>query len=635
MDLKNDIKMVTVKFSIYWRVFKASCLLFSMLGCILIVKAQPGSINEPVRFIGNIKVDFSRPDGALPPVIGAHSYQVLRSVKESKDLGDGLGFTFHHHPMLAYWKNQFYVLCNACPTHEERGQTEILLMKSRDGIKWEAPEIIFPHVLYNDEPTFSNHRIGFYLGVSGRLYASTAYFPKSEVPSQTGSEDTNKKYFGVVLREIKEDGSFGKIYFVAQNNSLYTASQFPFPYYTQSEDSILIQDCNTLREDPLLTLNWWEQIRPEDFKYPISLVNQINHGNRKFAKAISYFHRKDSAIVALWKDSKSAISYDEGKSWSKVTNLKTFSDGYAKVWAQKTNDQKYAASWRPIGEGSWGRYPMLWATSDDGVLFDNAMHVNGEVVRRYEGGSKDIGPCNYQRGLDVGSSKTPGDEMWIVYSMSKEDIWISSMPVPLNSKTSEYVEENFNSIKSLQELSKWNIYSPKWAPIRVGSDLSNQYLEFFDEDPYDYAKVFKVFKETTDKLKVSFKLLAKQDDHGRFEIEIGNTGQLNPIRISLTEMGRVILSSWEGDQDLGAFNFDEWLTFKLDIDVSTNSFNLTLNQNTFNAKIFNSKKLNYIDRITFRTGLPRGISINPIVPNTDLPLKLKAVFYLDDVKISN
>jgi hypothetical protein len=144
-----------------------------------------------------------------------------------------------------------------------------------------------------------------------------------------------------------------------------------------------------------------------------------------------------------------------------------------------------------------------------------------------------------------------------------------------------------------------------------------------------------VFKETTDKLKVSFKLLAKQDDHGRFEIEIGNTGQLNPIRISLTEMGRVILSSWEGDQDLGAFNFDEWLTFKLDIDVSTNSFNLTLNQNTFNAKIFNSKKLNYIDRITFRTGLPRGISINPIVPNTDLPLKLKAVFYLDDVKISN
>ena len=129
MDLKNDIKMVTVKFSIYWSFFKASCLLFSMLGCILIVKAQPGSINEPVRFIGNIKVDFSRPDGALPPVIGAHSYQVLRSVKESKDLGDGLGFTFHHHPMLAYWKNQFYVLCNACPTHEERGQTEILLMR--------------------------------------------------------------------------------------------------------------------------------------------------------------------------------------------------------------------------------------------------------------------------------------------------------------------------------------------------------------------------------------------------------------------------------------------------------------------------------------------------------------------------
>ncbi|MCF8330685.1 MAG: hypothetical protein K9I37_10135 [Crocinitomicaceae bacterium] len=248
---------------------------------------------------------------------------------------------------------------------------------------------------------------------------------------------------------------------------------------------------------------------------------------------------------------------------------------------------------------------------------------------------KDIGPCNYQIGLYEGLNKTPGDEMWIVYSMSKEDIWISSIPVPLHSNTSEYVEENFNSIKGLQELSNWNIYSPKWASVKISSNSDNQYLEFSDEDPYDYAKVFKVFKETTDKLKVKFTLLAKQNDHGRFEIEIGNTSQLNPIRISLTEMGRLVLSSWEGDQDLGAFNFDEWLNFELDIDVPANSFNLTFNQKTFNTKVFNSKKVNFIDRITFRTGLPRGIFINPVTPNTDLPSKQKAIFYLDNVKISN
>ena len=97
--------MVILKLSIYYRFYKISCFFFLIISCNLIVKAQPGSVNEPVRFIGNIKVDFSRPDGALPPVIGAHSYQVLRSVKENKDLGDGLGFTFHHAfpSVIAIW----------------------------------------------------------------------------------------------------------------------------------------------------------------------------------------------------------------------------------------------------------------------------------------------------------------------------------------------------------------------------------------------------------------------------------------------------------------------------------------------------------------------------------------------------
>ena len=164
--------------------------------------SQPGSVEEPVRFTGELDVDFQRPDGALPPVVGAQNYQVLRSVKTDRNLGDGLGFTFHHHPMLTYWENHFYVLCNACPVHEERGLTEILLSRSGNGMIWEKPEIIFPHVMYNGEPTFCNHRMGFYIAPSGRLLASTAYFPQSEMPPQSGSEDTGKKYFGVVIREI-------------------------------------------------------------------------------------------------------------------------------------------------------------------------------------------------------------------------------------------------------------------------------------------------------------------------------------------------------------------------------------------------------------------------------------------------
>jgi len=598
------------------------------------VFGQAGTAEEPVRFIGKLDVDFSRPDGKLPPVIGAHSYQVLRSVRYNKELGDGLGYTFHHHPMLTYWKNNFYVLCNACPVHEERGLTEILLMKSNNGANWSKPEIIFPHVMYKNEPTFCNHRMGFYIAPSGKLYASTAYFPQSEMPPQKGSEDTSKKYFGVVLREIKEDGTYGKIYFVAQNNSLYKQDEFPFPYYLSSFDKDFISDCESLRSDKLITLHWWEQIRPKDFNFPETLVNQIKNGNRKFAKAISYYHRNDSTIVALWKDSKSALSYDGGISWTNVTNLKTFSGGYAKVWGQRTEDGKFAASWRPIGEGSWGRYPMLWATSNDGITYDGAMHVNDEVTLRYDGGSKDIGPCNYQIGLYEGGTQIPGDDIWVVYSMSKEDIWISRIPVPLLSEEKLNVIQTFDEINSIIGLQGWNIFSPKWAPIEILpiDKKGNKCMIFNDKDPYDYAKAFKVFKQSSGLLNISFSLLAKQSNYGRFEIEIGNTEQLAPIKLMLTPEGKIQISDWQGIVNIGEYTMNNWIKFELKIDVIANSFNISINGKEMNRNFtFNSKKIKILDRITFRTGINRGISINPIDPETDLPLKKEAVYYLDNV----
>lgn len=613
---------------------------FVVFLCILIVgsfrsvEGQVGSVDEPVNFIGKLNVNFSRPDGGLPPVIGAHNYQVLRSVREDKDLGDGLGFTFHHHPMLTFWKNKFFVLCNACPVHEERDLTEILLIKSDDGINWGKTEIIFPHVIYKNEPTFCNHRMGFYIAPSGRLYASTAYFPQSEMKPQSGSEDTAKKYFGVVMREIKEDGSFGPIFFIAQNNSLYQPDDFPFPYFTSSIDETLISDFESLRSDKLITLHWWEQIRPEDFDFPETLEKQIKNGNRKFAKAISYYHREDGAVVALWKNSKSALSFDEGNSWSEVANLKTFSDGYAKVWGQSTEDGKYAASWRPIGEGSWGRYPMLWAVSNDGIVFDQAMHVNGEVTMRYEGGSKNIGPCNYQRGLYENNAEIPGDDVWVVYSMSKEDIWISRIPVPITSETDAYVNENFEDLLPDDRVSDWNIYHPKWAPVKVFADgVNNNVLSFGDADPYDYAKAFKVFKESENHLKVKFKIKAGQNNHGRFEVELGNSKSLQPVKMLFNSKGEIEVEHWHGSYSIGHYLPNQWINVELDIDVKENRFTIVVDNQKIENLIFNSRKVKSLNRITFRTGLNRGISINPVDPKTDLPLEKTAMFYLDDLSV--
>jgi hypothetical protein len=54
------------------------------------------------------------------------------------------------------------------------------------------------------------------------------------------------------------------------------------------------------------------------------------------------------------------------------------------------------------------------------------LNVNGEVYRRYFGHNKNYGPSNYQRGLLEGNTDAAPD-MWIAYSMSKEDIWVSNL----------------------------------------------------------------------------------------------------------------------------------------------------------------------------------------------------------------
>ena len=77
------------------------------------------------------------------------------------------------------------------------------------------------------------------------------------------------------------------------------------------------------------------------------------------------------------------------------------------------------------------RWPMVMLTSDDGVTFRHPKSVNGQLPdRRYEGKYKDIG-VSYHRGLshwnNDGSWKD--DDVWLVYSLHKEDILISRIPL--------------------------------------------------------------------------------------------------------------------------------------------------------------------------------------------------------------
>jgi len=69
--------------------------------------------------------------------------------------------------------------------------------------------------------------------------------------------------------------------------------------------------------------------------------------------------------------------------------------------------------------------------SKDGIKYQNLSLVHGEVpLKRYWGIEKRPGP-QYVRGILEGNGNPPGDDIWVVYSVSKEDIWISKIPFPI------------------------------------------------------------------------------------------------------------------------------------------------------------------------------------------------------------
>jgi hypothetical protein len=200
-------------------------------------------------------------------------------------------------------------------------------------------------------------------------------------------------------------------------------------------------------------------------------------------KALSFFHRKDGALVGICKKGWVTVSTDDGDTWSQPVIPPSLVTGTGKVWGQRTPDGRYALGYNPDHKN---RFPLVMVTSDDGVTFRGMRVMHGELpLQRYVGLDKNVGP-QYVRGISEWSSdgSWKDDAMWVAYSVNKEDIWVSRIPLTNSS------------------IEAWNTYSPKWAPVTILKDGVN--LE--DRDPYDYARVIRLFPAKA-KVTASFILL--------------------------------------------------------------------------------------------------------------------------------
>ena len=612
------------------------CFYFRLLflfGLPLAGFSQTGSIHEPVRYIGGNSVDPDRHEGRLRYAIGVDSRQTLRANRTNPQMAEDFGWTYNHASNLAYWEGKFYqqYLSNPVDEHIAPGQT--LLTSSKDGRNWSKPEVIFPtykapagvSIPEGYDGYMMHQRMGFYVSKNGKLL-TIAFYGHTEDPFEKGG-------IGRVVREVNKDGSYGPIYFIRYNSHTnWDASNTSFPFYKTSDDKAFIAACDELLGNTLVTLQWRDEDNGLDGFY----------SGERGGEAFSYYSRKDGKIVGFWKRSVTAISEDGGKHFSKTVKASTLTMAGGKVWAQQTEDERYALSYNPIDIDEY-RYPLIVISSDDGVIFDDMVLVQGEVpARRFYGRWKDFGPC-YVRGIVKGNGNPPGDDMWLTYSMNKEDMWVSKVPTPIRYTINGPVNDSFDQLIENGSITNWNIYSPKWAPVNVvksplGKGLS---LQLADEDPYDYARAIRVF-ETSQNVEIKWDFMVPTNNNGLMEMDITDQFGNRPIRLKLTESGDLIYLSGHTEVNLGKVNPEKWNSIKLNIHASINGyFDLYWNGEMVGKMIPLTEAVKSVERISFRTGnyrdLPNRKTPNedpePPLPGADEKVPL-GVFYIDNVAVN-
>lgn len=581
------------------------------MGCAALINARA---QDGVHYSGSTLSNVDYHDGRLSPALGVHNIQVFRANRERPEKAEGMGWTYNHAPMLAYWNNRFYLEYLGDKVGESVPPGQTLLLSSPDGSHWSSPVVIFPPYKIPDgfvkegQPQVAkdlyavmHQRMGFYVSKNKRLLALAFY----GICMNDKDDPNDGNGIGRVVREVLSNGQFGPVYFLHYNHRWNTGNT-SYPFYTTSKDKGFVEACNELMAQPLMMMQWEEEADRNDTLIPL----------RKNYKAFNFYHLPDGRVVGLWKNALTGISADGGRNWGPVVRAPHFVNANAKIWGQRTADGHYATVYNP----SEYRWPLAISTSTDGLDYTNLLLVNGDITTmRYGGNYKSYGP-QYVRGIIEGNGTPPGNNCWVTYSMNKEDIWVASIPVPVTAKAAGPVNDIFNELPDGHELDQWNIYSPLWAPVSMEkTPAGKKALMLKDEDPFDYAKAERLFPAAK-KATVEFTVIPQQANTGQLDIEFVDAHGQPSIRFTFDADSTLKSKAAARSKNLLKYKAGEAYTIRVAFNTDTRSYTMNINSKDISTQLFFAPAAS-LERILFRTGPMRHFpnSETPADQDFDLP----------------
>lgn len=558
-----------------------------------------GTPVEPVNYTGSEEPDPGLHHGRLRPAVGVHSFQVLRANRAHPDEAHGFDWTYNHAPMLAFWRGRLFLEYLSAPLGEHIPPSQTLLTSSPDGRSWSPPQVAFPpYQLPDGAFALMHQRMGFFVTSDGRLLVLGFY---GLAPSPNDGRGV-----GRVVREVFPDETLGPIFFLRYNHHAgWGEGNTSYPFYRHSPDAGFVAACEALLADRLVTLQWWEEDRSADGFYAVA-----------GEKALSSYRRSDGAVVGLWKQGRAALSFDDGRTWTPVAAAPTLVTGGAKVWGEHTADGRYALVYNPSRERRW---PLMVVTGDDGISFDEMATVHAELPpRRFGGQYKDIGQ-QYVRGIEARDAPGPDDALWVAYSVNKEDLWVSRVPLPVRTRVDEPVHDIFDHVAMGGVVPGWNLVCGRWASAQVvAAPDGGRCLELRDEDPYDHATAMRVFPQSRG---ISIALTVRAEEaHGRLEVDVEDGSGLRPVRLALAAETLVEVGASGAERELAPFEPFVWHELRVAIDVDQGRYAVLLDGCIVVPGASLLEPVESVERLVLRTGPYRADrAVQPMDAPEDLP----------------
>ena len=576
------------------------------------------SADTVIQVIGNEQqhLNLERPDGGLLPVPGVLNLQLLRTTSDAAEISDDDGWTYAHHMDLAEWRGRLYAAWNMTQKDEDVPPSKVVYATSADGIEWSKPADLFPRELA------WACRFYFYHTKNDRMLA----FCAARLGDGIVTEDLKSI---LLVREIFPDHRLGSVFTLVQ-----PIEKMPLSFELSSDTGFV----NACREAVARNM----LLEQQDYgvflgkrKMSWHLKTPKYKGFYPFGKAFCFYQRKDQKWVGISKMGFVTTSADEGKSWSEPHVPPTLIAGAAKVWGQRTSGNNYLLAYNPDPK-QVKRFPLVMVNGADGINFRDMRVVHGEFPPlRYPGKYKDFG-YQYVRGIAEWStdhSRADSSAVWLIYSVHKEDIWLARIPLPIKSTSHFLPDDSFDKSPPGAIVPGWNIYSPKWAPVRIVQEpgnLSNQCLELKDSDPTDYARAMKLFPSSTS-VTIKFRIKASQTD-ALLNLEIQDRLGVPLVTIQWTKDGKIIGSEKKIDKVIGDYVSGEWSSFEIKTDLKKETAKISINGQIINN--LNVRNENELERLVFRTGISRKLGdTDQFIPGTDRPVQSPAVFLLDDVSV--